>query len=89
MYENAKLPIYQGIIQYLLDTTDYNLKRIAHLSGCSVKNIRSIYSYNEIPSDFTADLHLLRLYQIILESEMKYGKHPSSFAQRVMLHSID
>ena len=43
MTKHAKLQIYQGIIQYLLDSTDYDLKNIAVLSNASIKMIRTIY----------------------------------------------
>lgn len=85
MHKNLKLTIYQDIIQYLLDNTDYTLKRIANFSNCSIKTIRSIYSYNEIPIDFSSDLHLVRLFQIILELEKKYGKQEPFKLQRSTL----
>jgi hypothetical protein len=67
----SKLQIYKGMIQYLLDSTDYTLKRIASFSNSSIKNIRSIYHYGQIPPDFTQELGLIQLYQIILEQEKR------------------
>lgn len=82
MYKNLKLSVYQGIIQYLLDNTDYNLKKIASFSHCSIKAIRSIYTYGEIPPDFSTELYLIRLFQIIIELEHKYGKQKSRFPHK-------
>jgi len=71
MSQDVKLQIYQGIIKYLLSSTDYSLKRIAALSNISIKNIQLIYRYNQIPKDLKSEIHLLRLYQIVIELEMK------------------
>lgn len=65
--KNAKLQIYQGIIQYLLDTTNYTLKNIADLSSCSIKSIRCIYCEGFLPDNFPSEIQLLRLFQMILE----------------------
>ena len=73
MENSSKLQIYKGMIQYLLDSTNYTLKRVASLSNSSIKNIRSIYHYDQIPPDFTEELHLVQLYQIIIELEQKHG----------------
>ena len=65
--KNPKLQIYQGIIQYLLDSTNYTLKNIADLSSCPVTSIRSIYSDDTIPPNFSSEARLVRLYQMISE----------------------
>ncbi len=71
---NSKLKIYQGIIQYLLDSTGYDLENIAALTNSSIKNIRSLYRGNEIPTNFSSsEKHLVQLYQIILELHIKQG----------------
>lgn len=67
MKNQAKLHIYKGIIQYLLDTTRYSLKSIASLSDSSIKNIRAIYCDEQIPPDFSSGLQLVKLYHVILE----------------------
>ncbi len=74
MNTNSKLQIYKGMIQYLLDSTDYTLKRIASLSNSSIKHIQSIHRYDQIPTDFAAEHHLVRLYLIILELEKKQNR---------------
>ncbi|OGV30002.1 MAG: hypothetical protein A3E88_07505 [Legionellales bacterium RIFCSPHIGHO2_12_FULL_35_11] len=55
------------MIQYLLESTNYNLKNIADLSNSSIQNIRSIYFDDLMPSNFFSELQLVRLYHIILE----------------------
>lgn len=84
MYQDLKLKVYQGIIQYLLSNTGYSLKRIASFSCCSLKTIRSIYTYSELPSDTSSEINLVRLFQIILELEKQnekpvFAKHKSNF----------
>lgn len=66
MQTAAKLKIYQGIIQYLLDSTPYTLKNIADLSHASVRNIQSIYQDNRIPEGFESEHELIQLYYTIL-----------------------
>ncbi|MDF1929907.1 hypothetical protein PGH45_07340 [Legionella pneumophila] len=67
MEMNTKLQIYKGIIQYILESTNYSLQNIADLSNSSIKNIRTIYCDNVVPSNFSSDIQLVRLYQMILE----------------------
>ena len=62
-----KLPIYKGIISYLLDSTNYSLRDIALLSNIPLKMIREIYSHNQNSLTLKEELELLRLYQILLE----------------------
>lgn len=72
MKNHLKLQIYQGIIQYLLDSTSYDIKNIASLSNASVKSIRTIYQGNEMPPNFSSsEKHLVQLYQMILELNNK------------------
>lgn len=66
----TKLIIYRGMIQYILDSTNYTLKNISELSNSSLRNIRSIYCENLLPSCFKSEIQLLKLYQIILEIKM-------------------
>ncbi|MBA2649684.1 MAG: hypothetical protein H0U75_08860 [Legionella sp.] len=67
----ARTQIYKGIIQYLLDTTNYSLRSIAKLSNTSFKNIRTIYFLNELPPHFDSEIELVNLFQIILEMNIK------------------
>lgn len=67
MENNFRLQIYKGMIQYLLESTQYTLKNIADLSNSSIKNLRSIYCDNLVPPNFTSDLQLVQLYHFILE----------------------
>lgn len=87
MEKTSKLQIYKGIIQYLLDSTNYSLKNIADLSNSSIKNIRAIYCDNVVPLNFTSEAQLVRLYQMILEihtQKMQFEKYlplPKGFRQ--------
>lgn len=67
MDKSSKLQIYKGIIQYLLESTNYTLKNIADLSNSSIKSIRTIYCDNFLPLNFSSEAQLVRLYQMILE----------------------
>jgi hypothetical protein len=42
MEKTTKTQIYKGMIQYLLESTNYTLKNIADLTDSSLKNIRLI-----------------------------------------------
>ena len=59
------------MIQYLLDSTHYTLKRIAALSNSTISKIQAIYRYDQLPPDFDEERQLVQLYQIILEMEKK------------------
>ena len=71
MQQNPKVQIYQGMIQYLLKSTQYTLKNIADLSNASMKNIRLIHCDGCMPSDFASELQLVKLYQMVLEYQKK------------------
>ncbi|HIF0226180.1 hypothetical protein SC979_10005 [Legionella pneumophila serogroup 1] len=87
MEYSSKLQIYKGIIQYILESTNYSLKNIADLSNSSIKNIRTIYCDNFVPHNFSSEMQLVRLYQMILEVHIqkkqfkKYLPLPKSFRQ--------
>lgn len=55
----SKLQIYKGIIQYILQTTNYTLQDIADVCESSVNNIQAIYGDNTLPSKFSSDLQLI------------------------------
>lgn len=67
MQQNPKVQIYQGMIQYLLESTQYTLKNIADLSNSSMKNIRLIHCDGLMPPVFASELQLVKLYQMVLE----------------------
>ena len=79
MENSSKLQIYKGMIQYLLKSTDYTLKDIAHLSHSSIKNIRSIYCNDLMPLNFSSELQLVKLYHLILELRI----NEKSFTQNI------
>ena len=74
MENHSKLQIYQGIIQYILDSTNYNLKNIAELSHSSIEHLRSIHCQNTVPIDFFSESQLVKLYQIILDIHSKKNR---------------
>ncbi len=78
---NAKLQIYKGIIQYILESTNYNLKNIAELSNSSIDHIRSIHCKNVVPEDFLSELQLIKLYQIILDIHPKKNRQSKFIVQ--------
>lgn len=80
MTNNSKLQIYKGIIQYLLESTNYNLKNIADLSHISLNTIRAIYFDNQMPSHFSCEQQLVNLYHFILELKIKENNCTDTFA---------
>ncbi|KTD02119.1 hypothetical protein Lgee_0744 [Legionella geestiana] len=64
---DIKAHIYRGIIQYLRENANYSLKSIALLSNSPLKHIRTIFNHNTVPNDFSSEIELVRLFQIILE----------------------
>lgn len=66
MQQYCKVQIYRGIIQYLLQFTCYTLKDIAELTNSSIKSIRSIQRYGEIPKNPQTEVGLIKLYHTIL-----------------------
>jgi hypothetical protein len=73
-HKNSKLQIYKGIIQYLLESTNYDLKNIAELSNSSLEHLRSIYSQEMVPDDFFSESGLVKLYLIILDIHPKKNR---------------
>lgn len=72
----SKLPIYRGIIQYLLESTNYTLKNIAEHTSVPIQHLQSIYMGEQMPLYFSSELQLIKLYQIILECQ----KHKKNIA---------
>ncbi len=72
MTDHLKLQIYQGIIQYLLDSTSYDINNIAALSNASLRSIRLIHQGIAMPENFSSsEKHLVQLYQVVLEINTK------------------
>ncbi|MCE3044172.1 hypothetical protein [Legionella sp. 16cNR16C] len=71
MFHDQKITIYKGIIQYLLDTTNYSLQRIANLSNSSVAHLQSIYEHERLPKERKVELDLLKLFIIVIDMEFK------------------
>lgn len=66
MEKDSKLQVYQGIIRYILEATNYSLSSIADMVDCSVENMCSIYNHDIIPPGFASDNQLLKLFQLVL-----------------------
>lgn len=66
---DLKLQVYKGMIQYLLESTNYTLKNISDHTGVPIQHLRSIYIGEQMPLYFSAELQLIKLYQIILECQ--------------------
>lgn len=66
MENHLKLQIYKGIIQYILESTNYSIKNIAELTDSSVETIQSIYLDGQVSSHFFSEHQLVRLFQIII-----------------------
>ena len=81
MENRSKLQIYQGIIQYILDSTNYNLKNIAELSNSPIEHLRSIHCQNIVPADFFSESQLVKLYQIILDIHPKKNRQSKFIVQ--------
>jgi hypothetical protein len=71
MFHDQKINIYKGIIQYLLNSTNYSLQRIANLSNSSVAHLQLIYQYNQLPKESKVELNLLKLFSIVIDMELK------------------
>lgn len=86
---NAKLQIYRGMIQYILLSTNYCLNNVADLTSSSIQNIRSIYCENLLPVSFSSEIHLVKLYQFVLEINLNnktfynYLPIPKSYRQLI------
>lgn len=85
MKDSSKLQIYRGIIQYLLESTNYTLKNIADLSGASIVNIRSIYLDNHIPSTFTSELALIKVFLVIFQIDLNCNATKTGHCAESML----
>lgn len=69
-----KATIYKGMIDYLLSSTHFSLKDIANHTGSPISSLRSIYYDQTIPSLFSSEIALTRLYLIILDIQMNRNK---------------
>lgn len=67
MESKFRVQICKDIINYLLESTNYNLKNIADLLNCSIREFRSIYFDEFIPLNASFERDLVRLYLLILD----------------------
>ncbi|HAT1770873.1 TPA: hypothetical protein JBL19_04210 [Legionella pneumophila] len=71
MSHDYKVGIYKGIIQYLLDATNYSLQRIANLSNSPIAYLQLIYHHNLLPQNRSTELNLLKLFVVYIDMEIK------------------
>lgn len=71
MFHDQKITIYKGIIQYLLDSTNYSLQRIANLSNSPQAHLQLIYQHNRLPKESKVGLNLLKLFITVIDMEHK------------------
>ncbi|HFT6662040.1 TPA: hypothetical protein ACGRM6_001313 [Legionella pneumophila] len=71
MSHDYKVGIYKGIIQYLLDATNYSLQRIANLSNSPIAYLQLIYHHNRLPQNRSIELNLLKLFVVYIDMEIK------------------
>lgn len=71
MSHDYKVGIYKGIIQYLLDATNYSLQRIANLSNSPIAYLQLIYHHNRLPQNRSIELNLLKLFVMYIDMEIK------------------
>lgn len=71
MFHDQKIYIYRGIIQYLLDSTNYSLTRIANLSNSSIEHLQQLYQDHRLPKEKNVEINLLKLFITIIDMELK------------------
>ena len=70
MNSDLKIVIFQNMIQYLLETTDYSLERIANLSNVSLKNLRDLQEGADgVINVRRAEINVLKLFTLIIDME--------------------
>lgn len=89
MINHLKLQIYQGIIQYLLDSTNFDIESIAALSNTSLRSMRIIHQGIAMPENFSSsEKQLVQLYQMILELNQKTGSNLRYLAKGIKHEKI-
>ena len=88
MKTDVRPTIYNGMIQHILNTTDFSIKAIAILARASIDEIQSIYYDNQIQFGFNKEIKLIRLFELILEMQHQKNRSPS-FIQEVSFEDLD
>lgn len=70
MFFDQKVAIYKGMIQYLLDSTNHPLHRLANLSNTPIAHLQLIYHHNRLPQDNNFELKLLKLFMLFIDIEL-------------------
>ncbi|HBD7396269.1 hypothetical protein [Legionella longbeachae] len=71
MFHDQKLTIYKEIVQYLLDSTNFSLQRIANLANLSVAHLQLIHHFDRLPKESKVELNLLKLFIMVVDIEHK------------------
>lgn len=71
MFIEQKITIYKGMIQYLLNSTEYSLQRIANLTNSPIVHLQLIYNHNRLPRESKVELNLTKLFMIVIDMELK------------------
>ncbi|HAT6977360.1 TPA: hypothetical protein JAN54_03630 [Legionella pneumophila] len=79
MSHDYKVGIYKGIIQYLLDATNYPLQRIANLSNSPIAYLQLIHHHNRLPQNRSVELNLLKLFVVFIDMEIKLERKAEKF----------
>ncbi|PYB42223.1 hypothetical protein DM455_13025 [Legionella pneumophila] len=88
MKNDVRPKIYKGMIQHILNTTDFSIKAIAILARTSIDEIQSIYSDKQIQFGFSKEINLIRLFELIVEMQHQKNRAPS-FVQEVGFEDLD
>ncbi|HAT4425268.1 hypothetical protein [Legionella pneumophila] len=88
MKTDVRPKIYKGMIQHILNTTDFSIKSIAILARTSIDEIQSIYYDNHIQFGYNKEINLIRLFELILEMQHQKNRDPR-FIQEVSFEDLD
>ncbi|MFO2972836.1 hypothetical protein SCO12_15530 [Legionella pneumophila serogroup 10] len=88
MKTDVRPKIYKGMIQHILNTTDFSIKSIAILARTSIDEIQSIYYDNHIQFGYNKEINLIRLFELILEMQHQKNRVPR-FIQVVSFEDLD
>jgi len=71
MHDTLKIYIYDDIISYLVEITNYPLKKIANLASVPVEHLEMIWTDHCLPPDRRSEIKLLNLFTTMVDMEIK------------------
>ena len=71
MHDTLKIYIYDDIISYLVEITNYPLKKIANLASIPVEHLETIWVDHCLPPDRHSEIKLLNLFTTMVDMEIK------------------